>query len=151
VVLVQEPVLKGPKYNGTPFVVTTNRCKFGFAGMVSQWHMTVLPNGMERSTMHPITFYWKRTAKMEQKYKLFLLEFAALKYTLYKASDMIWGYEVELERDCQVLHDHLLDVTVHFSQFFSIHFSVVIVVVHSLLHCSVLCASYFVVWFFVTF
>lgn len=36
VALTSEPVLKGPKFDGTPFIVTTDGCKYGFAGMVSQ-------------------------------------------------------------------------------------------------------------------
>ena len=30
VALTSEPVLKGPKYDGTPFIVTTDGCKYGF-------------------------------------------------------------------------------------------------------------------------
>ena len=33
VALISEPVLKGPKYDGTPFIVTTDGCKYGFAVM----------------------------------------------------------------------------------------------------------------------
>lgn len=109
VALTQEPILKGPKYDGTPFVVTTDGCKYGFAGMVTQRHTSVLPNGEERSTMHPIAFFSKRTSPSEEKYKPFLLEFAALKFTLDKCADMVWGYAIELETDCQALRDHLLN------------------------------------------
>jgi uncharacterized protein YacL (UPF0231 family) len=42
------------------------------------------------------------------KYKPFLLEFAALKFTLDKFSDITWGFPVEIEMDCQVLKDTLL-------------------------------------------
>lgn len=44
IVLMQEPVLKGPKYNGTPFFITTDGCKYGFTGMCSQKHTTIPPN-----------------------------------------------------------------------------------------------------------
>src|ERR1700691_3844422 len=44
-----EPILCSPRYDGTPFVVTTDGCMTGFAGVLSQWHDTVLPNG---STVH---------------------------------------------------------------------------------------------------
>jgi hypothetical protein len=37
------------------------------------------------------------------------LEFAALKFTLDKFADLMWGYPVELETDCQALRDHLLN------------------------------------------
>ena len=36
IVLTSEPILKGPKFDGTPFVITTDGCKFGFAGMLTQ-------------------------------------------------------------------------------------------------------------------
>ena len=38
----------------------------------------------------------------------FLLEFAALKYSLDKFSDIVYGYLVEVETDCQALHDIFL-------------------------------------------
>jgi RNase H-like domain found in reverse transcriptase/Reverse transcriptase (RNA-dependent DNA polymerase) len=113
VALVSEPVLKGPKYDGTPFIVTTDGCKYGFAGMLTQKFTTVLPNGTERMTIHPIGFASKRTSTTEEKYKPFILEFAALKYCLDKFSDVIWGYPVELETDCQALRDHLLSSTLN--------------------------------------
>lgn len=69
--LTSEPVLKGPKYDGTPFVVTTDVCKFGFAGMLSQQHTTVLPNGKEVTKMHLVAFASKRTSTTEEKYKPF--------------------------------------------------------------------------------
>src|SRR6267154_2281727 len=43
-----------------------------------------------------------------QTYKLFLLEFAALKFALDKFDDIIWGYPVEIESNCQALQDVLL-------------------------------------------
>jgi hypothetical protein len=34
--LVSEPVLSAPKYDGTPFILTTDGCKDTFAGVLSQ-------------------------------------------------------------------------------------------------------------------
>ena len=113
VALISEPVLKGPKYDSTPFVVTTDGCKYGFAGMLTQKFTTVLPNGTEKTTGHPIGFSAKRTSPTGEKYKPFILEFAALKHSLDKFSDIIWGYPVELETDCQALRDHLLSTTLN--------------------------------------
>lgn len=45
IALTSEPILKGPKFDGTPFIVTTDGCKYGLAGMCSQRHTTVGPNG----------------------------------------------------------------------------------------------------------
>lgn len=113
IALTSEPVLKGPKYDGTPFIVTTDGCKYGFAGMLTQRFTTVLPNGTERTSVHPIGFVSKRTSPTEEKYKPFILEFGALKYSLDKFGDIIWGYPIELETDCQALRDHLLSSTLN--------------------------------------
>ena len=113
VALTSELVLKGPKYDGTPFVVTTDGCKYGFAGMLTQRFTTVLANGTEKTTAHPIGFSSKRTSETEEKYKPFILEFGALKHCLDKFGDIIWGYPVELETDCQALRDHLLSTTLN--------------------------------------
>lgn len=56
VALTCEPVLKGPKYDGTPFIVMTDSCKNGFAGMLTQKFTTILPNRSEKTSIHPIGF-----------------------------------------------------------------------------------------------
>jgi hypothetical protein len=109
ILLTQEPVLKGPMFDGRPFIVTTDGSKYRFAGMSSQWHVTVSADGKETRRLHPVGFASKRTSASEERYKLFLLEFTALKYSLDKFSDLIWGFPVELETDCQALRDHLLN------------------------------------------
>jgi hypothetical protein len=43
----------------------------------------------------------------------FILEFTALKHCLDKFGDIIWGYPVELETDCQALRDHLFSTTLN--------------------------------------
>ena len=58
--------------------------------------------------MHPIGFVSKQTSLSEEKYKPFLLEFAALKYSFDKFSDIVYGYPIEVATDCQALHDVLL-------------------------------------------
>ena len=113
VVLISELILKGPRYDGTPFIVTTDGCKYGFARMLTQKFTTILPNGTEKTMIHPIAFSSKRTSETEEKCKLFILEFAALKHSLDKFSDVIWGYPIEIETDCQALRDHLLSSTLN--------------------------------------
>ena len=107
--MTSEPVLKGPKWDGTPFIVTTDGCKDAFGAVLTQRFETVLPSGKVVNRLHPIAFASKRTSKTEEKYKPFLLEFAALKFGLDKFSDMIWGFPVEIETDCQALRDHLIN------------------------------------------
>ena len=101
--MTSEPVLKGPKWDGTPFIVTTDGCKDAFGAVLTQRFETVLPSGKTMSWLHLIAFTSKRTSKSEEKYKPFLLEFAALKFALDKFSDTIWGFPVEIETDCQAL------------------------------------------------
>jgi hypothetical protein len=107
--MTSEPVLKGPKWDGTPFIVTTDGCKDAFGAVLAQRFETVLPSGKTVTKLHPIAFASKRTSKSEEKYKPFLLEFAALKFALDKFSNTIWGFPVEIETDCQALRDHLMN------------------------------------------
>ena len=58
--------------------------------------------------LHSIGFASKRTFTSEEKYKPFLLEFVALKYSFDKFADIMYGYPVEVEMDCQALCDILL-------------------------------------------
>ena len=107
--MTSEPVLKGPRWDGTPFIVTTDGCKDAFRAVLTQRFKTVLPSGRTVSRLHPIAFASKRTSKTEEKYKPFLLEFSALKFGLDKFSNVTWGFPVEIETDCQALRDHLLN------------------------------------------
>ena len=56
-----------------------------------------------------IAFTSKRTSTSEEKYKPFLLKFAALKYSFNKFSNIVYGYPVEVETDCQALCDVLMN------------------------------------------
>ena len=107
--LISEPVLSAPVYDGTPFILTTDGCKDAFAGVLAQRIKSTLPGGKEVTRLHPIAFASKRTSESEEKYKPFLLEFAALKYSFDKFSDIIYGYPVEVETDCQALRDVLMN------------------------------------------
>ncbi|THH08021.1 hypothetical protein EW146_g9125 [Bondarzewia mesenterica] len=107
--LTSAPILRSPIFDGRPFTITTDGCKHGFAGILSQHHKTKLPDGKTVTRRHPIAFASKRTSCSEEKYKPFLSEFAALKFSLDKFSDMVWGSPIELETDCQALRDFLLN------------------------------------------
>ena len=101
--LTSEPVLRSPVYNGSPFVIMTDGCMTGFAGILSQWFKMVLASREMVRRLHPVAFTSKRTSPAEERYKPFLLEFAGLKFLLDKFSNMIYGSPVELEMDCQGL------------------------------------------------
>ena len=107
--ITAEPVLRGPKWDGTPFIVTMDGCKDNFAGVLVQRFKTTLPSGHVVEKLHPIGFASKRTLQTKEKYKPFLLEFAALKFALDKFSNIIWGFLVEIKTDCQALHDVMLN------------------------------------------
>ena len=107
--LISEPVLSAPVYDGTPFILTTDGCKDAFAGVLAQRIKSTLPGGKEVTRLHPIAFASKRMSASEEKYKPFLLEFAALKFSFDKFSDIVYGYPVEVETDCQALRDVLMN------------------------------------------
>ena len=106
-VLTSEPVLRAPKFDDTPFILTTDGCKDGFGAVLSQRFTTTLESGATVTAVHPIGFASKRTSSAEECYKPYILEFAALKFRLDHFSDTIWGFPVEIEMDCIVLRDTL--------------------------------------------
>ncbi|KAJ3545753.1 hypothetical protein NMY22_g2311 [Coprinellus aureogranulatus] len=108
--IVSEPVLCAPRFDGTSFILTTDGCVDAFAGVLAQKIKTTIPGGETVTRLHPIAdrFVSKQTSPSEEKYKPFLLEFAALKFAVDKFSDIIYGHKVEVETDCQALRDVLL-------------------------------------------
>ena len=60
--------------------------------------MTTMPGGKTVMCQHPIAFASKRTSTSEKKYKPFLLEFAALKFSLDKFSDIVYGYPIKIKK-----------------------------------------------------
>ena len=101
--LTSELVLRSPRYDGSPFVIMTDGCMTGFAGVLSQWSETVLASREVVRRLHPVAFASKRMSPAEEWFKPFLFEFTGLKYPLDKFSNMIYGSPVELEMDCQAL------------------------------------------------
>ena len=107
--LTSAPVLKGPKYNGTSFIVTTDGCKDGFASVLSQQFEWTSSKLKTQTHVHLIAFASKCTSEAKLWYKPYLLEFAALKFSLDKFADTISGYPVELETNCQALQDTIIN------------------------------------------
>ena len=54
--MMSEPVLKGPKWDSTPFIITTDGCKDTFGVVLTQKFDTVLPSGKVVSRLHLIVF-----------------------------------------------------------------------------------------------
>ena len=108
VALTSQPTLHAPRYNGTPFIVTTDGCQEGFGAVLTQ-RVKLQPRSDSRTVEQtvPIAFASKRTSVAERNYKPFLLEFAALKFGLDHFSDIIWGFPVEIKTDCKALKDVL--------------------------------------------
>jgi hypothetical protein len=79
-----------------------------FAGVLTQKMKTTLPRGNTVTRLHLIAYVSKRTLPVEEKYKAFLLEFAVLKYSLDKFSDIVWGLPIKLHTDCRALCNVLL-------------------------------------------
>lgn len=107
VTLTSQPTLHTPRYDGTPFIVTTDGCQEGFGAVLTQKVKINAPNGKMVHRTVPIAFASKRTSSAERNYKPFLLEFAALKFGLDHFTDIIWGFPVEIETDCKALKDVL--------------------------------------------
>lgn len=87
----------------------TDGCAEGFTGVLVQKVRMQTPEGRWIEKLHPIRFTSKQTSRAEQQYKLYLLEFAAFKFTLDKFSNIVWGFPVEIETDCNTLKDTLLN------------------------------------------
>ena len=71
--------------------------------MLTQWFTETCPGGKVVEKLHPVTYASKHTSPAEAKYKPFLLDFAVLKFCMDKFDDIIWGFPVEVEMDCQAL------------------------------------------------
>jgi hypothetical protein len=106
--LVSEPVLSAPWYDGTPFILTMDGSTDAFAGVLSQQIIMTVPGGRTVRHLHLIAFTSKKMSDSELRYKPFLPEFTALKFAFDKFSDIIYGYPVEVEMDCQAVRDILL-------------------------------------------
>ena len=109
IALTSAPVVKGPKYDGSSFIVTTDGCKDGFAGILSQRFSWEDKRGATHERIHPIAFASKRTSDSESRYQPYLLEFAALKFSLDKFSNVVGGYPIEIETDCKALRDTIIN------------------------------------------
>jgi len=107
-ILVSEPVLHAPKFDGSPFIITSDGCKDGFGAVLAQRFSTQLPSGETVTNVHPIGFASKRTSPAEERYKPYLLEFAALKFAFDQFGTTVWGFPVEIKTDCIALRDTLL-------------------------------------------
>ena len=107
--LISEPVLKGPHFDRSPFIVTMDGSCQAFGGSLAQWFTTKLLSGKVVTQIHPIAFTSKRTSHTEEKYKSFLLEFTALKFCMDKFADVRWGFPVKFQTDCHALRDMLLN------------------------------------------
>ena len=107
IALTSRPVLQALRYDGSPFIITTDGCQEGMGAVLTQCTTIQTPSGKWVNKILPIAFASKWTSTSEKNYKPFLLEFAALKYGLDQFSDIIWGFPIEIKTDCQVLKDVL--------------------------------------------
>jgi hypothetical protein len=54
--LINEPVLKGPQFDRSPFIVTTDGSGQAFGGSLAQRFTTKLPSGKVVTWIHPVAF-----------------------------------------------------------------------------------------------
>ena len=76
--------------------------------MLAQWFSVTCPGGRVVDKLHPIAYASKQTSPAEARYQPCLLEFATLKFCLDKFDNVIWGFLVKVETDCQALRDVML-------------------------------------------
>jgi hypothetical protein len=69
-----EPILKAPKFDGTPFIITSDGCKDRFGAVLSQRFTIQLPSGDTVIRIHLVGFTLKCTSPAEEWYKPYLLE-----------------------------------------------------------------------------
>ncbi|KAG2047566.1 hypothetical protein BDR06DRAFT_834864, partial [Suillus hirtellus] len=50
--LVSEPILKGPWFDSSPFIVTTDGSQDSFSAVLAQKHTTMLPSGKVITATH---------------------------------------------------------------------------------------------------
>ena len=55
-IMTSEPVLRGPRWDGTPFIVTSDGLKDAFGAVLAQKSTTVLTSGRTVIKLHPIAF-----------------------------------------------------------------------------------------------
>lgn len=94
--VTSELVLKGPTYDGTPSIITTDGCKLGFAGMCTQRFTTALPNGTEKERLHPIV---KKNVYSRGKVQTFHPQIRYTKTHNDKFGDVIWAIQSKSERE----------------------------------------------------
>jgi hypothetical protein len=68
--MTSEPVLHGPKWDGTPFIVTTDGSQDAFGAVLTQMSEYTLPSGKVVRKRHPIGFASKRTSKPKKSISL---------------------------------------------------------------------------------
>ena len=52
--LLEEPILRAPKFDGMPFILITDVSKDSFRAVLAQRFTTTLPDGETRTKVHPI-------------------------------------------------------------------------------------------------
>lgn len=62
-ILTLEPVLKGPQWDGTHFIVMSDGCQDAFGAVLAQRFTTTLPSGQSVTKLHPLAFASKRTSR----------------------------------------------------------------------------------------
>ena len=72
VALTEQPVLHAPRYDGTPFIITTDGCQEGFGACLTQKVQVQTTGRKWVKKILPIGFVLKWTSDAEQKYQPFI-------------------------------------------------------------------------------
>ncbi|KAG7527248.1 hypothetical protein FFLO_07125 [Filobasidium floriforme] len=97
--LTSWPVLVGPRYDGTPFYISTDASSAGIGCHLWQYDT----ENRKRS----VAYLSRQTTPVEKKAHSSALELAAVKYGLDKCGKYTTGWPVIVQTDCQAVRDLL--------------------------------------------
>ncbi|KAG7527251.1 hypothetical protein FFLO_07120 [Filobasidium floriforme] len=101
--LTSWPVLVGPRFDGTPFYLSTDASSSGIGCHL--WQKD--ENGCKRS----IAYLSRQTTEVESRAHSSTLELIAVKFGLDKCSRYTYGFPVVVQTDCQAVRDLLRSET----------------------------------------
>ena len=106
--LVSAPILKYL----TPYTIFTDASKYGWAGVLTQEHTSVL-NGKETTTKHPVAYISGLFCGSQLNWAAMTKEAYAIYMTIKKSTFYITGHDVTLRSDHLPLNKFLKQMTLN--------------------------------------
>lgn len=99
--LTEFPVVNGPRYDKSPFYLSTDASIDGLGAHLYQLAMD--------GTIQTIAYASRGTTERERKYHSSELELLAVKWSLDKLAKYIYGQKIVLSTDCKAVRDMLMN------------------------------------------